>query len=69
MACIAELSVINLHKQLFTVKMTVIATCFSFIQTIFMLFTVTQRENMKTIRSVATVMRLILYIRKVYIST
>jgi hypothetical protein len=45
MACITELPIINFHKQLFTVKMAVTATCFSLIQTIFMLFTITQREK------------------------
>lgn len=45
MACITELSVINFHKQLFTVKMTVTATRFSLTETIFMLFTITQMEK------------------------
>jgi len=36
---------VNNHKQLVTVKMTVIATCYSLIQTIFMLFTVTHWEK------------------------
>jgi len=45
MACIAELSISNNHKQLVTVKMTVTATCFSLIQTTFMLFTITHREK------------------------